>query len=213
MDFLPIFSFFRGLCIPFLPSGRHLPLFPSIRWENLSTLLLSSGLSLSSPAYQSFLNASFFLESNSILFPRQVGFCPGRSTLDQILFLAESITDEFNKLRLDYRTILFTIDFSKAFDSSGTPPFYTNSFQLAYFLNFLVELHLSFLIGALPWFIKITKVFPFESLEVFRKDSFLALYFSLLSSMIFLFLCLLLSAALFMMIWSFGPPPPRSPLR
>ena len=31
----------------------------------------------------------FFLESNSILSPRQAGFCPGRSTLDQILFLSQ----------------------------------------------------------------------------------------------------------------------------
>ena len=64
----------------------------SMTWESLSTLLLASGLSLSPPASQSFLNAFlsrllFFLESNSILFPRQAGFRPGRSTLDQILYL------------------------------------------------------------------------------------------------------------------------------
>ena len=39
----------------------------------------------------------FFLESNSILSPRQAGFRPGRSTLDQILFLSQSISDGFNK--------------------------------------------------------------------------------------------------------------------
>ena len=49
-----------SLRIPFFPSGRHLPLFPSTRWESLSTLLLPSGLSLSPPAYQSCLNASFY---------------------------------------------------------------------------------------------------------------------------------------------------------
>ena len=49
-----------GLRIPFLPSGRHLPLFPYIRLESVSTLLLPFGLSLSPPAYQSFLNASFY---------------------------------------------------------------------------------------------------------------------------------------------------------
>ena len=64
------------------------------------------------------------------------------------------------------------------------------------------------------WFIKTTKVAPFQCVEVFRKDPFLALYFSLSSSMIFRLLCLLLSAALFTLtIWSFGPPPLRSPLR
>ena len=35
----------------------------------------------------------FFLESNSILSPRQAGFGPGRSTLDQILYLSQSISD------------------------------------------------------------------------------------------------------------------------
>ena len=59
----------------------------------------------------------FFLESNSILFPRQAGFRPGRSTLDQTLFLSQSISDGFNKPRPGSRTILSTIDFSIAFDS------------------------------------------------------------------------------------------------
>ena len=63
----------------------------------------------------------FFLESNSILFPRQAGFRPGRSTLDQILYLSQSISDGFNKPRSDSRTILSTIDFSKAFDSVWHP--------------------------------------------------------------------------------------------
>ena len=64
------------------------------------------------------------------------------------------------------------------------------------------------------WFIKITKVVPFESVEVFRKDPFLALYFSLSSLMIFRPLCLLPSAVFFMLtIWPFGPPLPRSPLQ
>ena len=63
----------------------------------------------------------FFLESNSILSPHQAGFHPGRSTLDQILYLSQSISDGFNKLRPGSRTILFTIDFSKAFDSVWHP--------------------------------------------------------------------------------------------
>ena len=63
----------------------------------------------------------FFLESNSILSPGQAGFCPGRSTLDQILFLSQSISDGFNKPRPGSRTFLSTIDFSKAFDSVWHP--------------------------------------------------------------------------------------------
>ena len=96
---------------------------------------------------------------------------------------------------------------------SGILPFSTNSFWLASLLALLVELHLSFLIGALTWFNKITKVVPFESVEVFRKDPFLALYFSLFSSMIFQFLCLLPSAALCaddLAIWSSFPSVPTA---
>ena len=59
----------------------------------------------------------FFLESNSILSPRQAGFRPERSTLDRILYLSQPISDGFNKPRPGSRTILSTIDFSKAFDS------------------------------------------------------------------------------------------------
>ena len=59
----------------------------------------------------------FFLESNFILSPRQAGFRPGWSTLDQILYLSQSISDGFNKPRPGSRTIFSTIDFSKAFDS------------------------------------------------------------------------------------------------
>ena len=63
----------------------------------------------------------FFLESNSILSPRQAGFRPGWSTLDQIRFFSQSISDGFNKARPGSRTILSTIDFSKAFDSVWHP--------------------------------------------------------------------------------------------
>ena len=62
-----------------------------------------------------------FLESNSILSPGQAGLRPGRSALDQILFLSQSISDGFNKPRSGSRTILSTIDFSKAFDSVWYP--------------------------------------------------------------------------------------------
>ena len=75
-----------------------------------------------------------FLEWNSILSPRQAGFRPGWSTLDQIPNLSQSISDGFNKPRPGSGTILSTIDFSKAFDwvwhpalfheliSAGLPP-------------------------------------------------------------------------------------------
>ena len=67
------------------------------------------------------LSCLLFVESNSIFSPRQAGFRPGRSTLDQILNLSQSISDGFNELRLGSRTIQSTIDFSKAFDSVWHP--------------------------------------------------------------------------------------------
>ena len=152
----------------------------------------------------------FFLESNSILSPRQAGFRPGRSTLDQLLYLSQSISDGFNKPRPGSRTIVFTIDFCKVLTLSGIPPFSTNSFRLASLLALLVGLNLSFLIGAILWSFKITKVVPFEAVEVFRKNPFFSLY----SLMIFRPLCLLPSAVLSTLtIWPFGPLPPRSLLR
>ena len=63
----------------------------------------------------------FFLESNSIISPRQAGFRPGRPTLDQILYLSQSISDGCNKPRQGCWAILSTKDFSKAFDSVWHP--------------------------------------------------------------------------------------------
>ena len=63
----------------------------------------------------------FFLKSNSFLSPHQAGFRPGRSTLNQILYLSQSILNRFNKPRPSSRTIFSTIDFSKAFDSVWHP--------------------------------------------------------------------------------------------
>ena len=76
----------------------------------------------------------FFLDYNFILSIRRAGFRHGRFTLDQILYLSQSISDGFNKPRPGSRTILSTIDFSKAFNfvwhpalfhkliSAGLPP-------------------------------------------------------------------------------------------
>ena len=183
---------------------KYLSLFPSIKWESLSTLLLPSGLSLSPPASQSFLNdlsrLLFFLEYNFILSPRQAGFRPGPSTLDQILFLSQSISDGFSKPMPESRTILATIDFSKAFGSVWHSALFHKLIS--------ASLNLFFLIDALTWFFKITKVALFESVEVFCKDPFLAVYFSLSSSMISLLLCLLPSAVFCLLtVWPFVPTP------
>ena len=132
----------------------------------------------------------------------------------QILYLFQSISDGFNKPRPGSRTILSTIDFSKAFDPVWHSALFHKLILAGLPPCFALGLNLFFLIGGLLWSIKITKVVAFEFVEVFRKDPFLALYFSLSSLMIFRLLCLLPSAALFTLtIWPFGPHPPRSLLR
>ena len=126
MDFLHIFNLFWS---------SHF--FPSI-WTTSSIIPIHKmGKPLDSPA--SFRRISLtscvskrferiilsrllcFLESSSILSPHQTGVRPGRSTLDQTLYLSQSISDGFNMLRPGSRTILSTIDFSKAFDSVWHP--------------------------------------------------------------------------------------------
>ena len=213
-------SFSLGLRIHFLPSGRHLPLFPYTRWEGLSTLLLPSDPSLSPPAYQSFLNASFYPVYSSFwnLIPFSLPVGPvsaldGLHLIKFYTFLSPFRMGLTNPGRALGRSCLLSISL-KLLTLSGIPPFSTNLFRLASLLALLVGLNLSFLIGALVWFIKITKIVAFESVEVFRKDPLLAQYFSPYSLMIFRPLCLLPSAALFTLtIWLFGPPLPRSPLR
>ena len=104
----------------------------------------------------------FFLESNSILSPCQASFCPGRFTLDQSLYLSQSMSDRLNKPRQGSQTILSTIDFLKAFDSVWHPALFHKLILAGLPPCLLVGLNLSFLIGALVWFIKITKVVPFR---------------------------------------------------
>ena len=123
---------------------------------------------------------------------------------------------------------ILSTDFSKAFDSVWHPVLFHKLIS-AGLLPCFARLTQSFFseffplrgllrdkprkLGALAWFIKITKI-PFESVEMFRKDLFSALYFSISSSLISLLLCLLPSAALFTLtIWPFGPSPSWSLLR
>ena len=172
---------------------------------------------LSPPAYQSCLNASFYPVYSSfwIIIPFFLPVTPvsaldGLHLIKFCTFLSPFQMGLTNPGRALERSCLLSTSL-KLLTLSGIPPFSTNSFRLASLLALLVGLNLFFLIGALVWFIKITKVVLFESVEVFRKDLFLALYFSLYSLIIFRFLCLLPSAALLTLtIWPFGPPPPRS---
>ena len=126
------FSIFPGLRIPFLPSGRHLPLFPSTRWESLSTLLLSSGLSLSPLASQSFLNASFYPVYSSFwnLIPfflpvRPVSALDGLHLIKFCSFLSPFRMGLANPGRALGRSCLLSISL-KLLTLSGIPPFSTN---------------------------------------------------------------------------------------
>ena len=47
----------------------------------------------------------------------QADFRPGRSTVDQVLLLSQSIADFFHQSKPGARTVLATVNFTKAFDS------------------------------------------------------------------------------------------------
>ena len=73
---------------------------------------------------------SFFLESKNLLSPLQAGFRPGRSTLDQILYLSQSVSDGFHAPKPARRTVLSTVDFSRAFDSVWHPALFSKLLAL-----------------------------------------------------------------------------------
>ena len=103
MDFLHIFNLswtlhsFPSICktsiIPIHKIGKPLD-SPAYFWPISLTSCVSK-------LFESIILSRllFFLESNFILSPSHVGFCPGQSTLDQILYLSQSISDGFNKSR------------------------------------------------------------------------------------------------------------------
>ena len=51
----------------------------------------------------------------------QANFCPKHLTLNQILYLAQFVSDGYNKSRQKSQTILAMINFLKAFDSVWHP--------------------------------------------------------------------------------------------
>ena len=133
----------------------------------------------------------FFLESNSILSPRQAGFRSGRSTLDQIIFFSQSISDGLNKPGPGSQTILATIDFSKAFDSVWHPALYHKLISAGLPSCFARWIQ-SFLSD-----MRACAIYQNHKSRSFRVRR--GVHFSLFSSMTFLVLCLLPSAAVYML--------------
>ena len=70
---------------------------------------------------------TFHFESNHLLSTCQAGFRPGRSSLDQILTLSQSIWDGFQKKKPPDRTIWLLLTSPRLSTRSGTLLFFTNS--------------------------------------------------------------------------------------
>ena len=104
-------------------------------------------------------------------------FPPGRSTFDHILFLLSPFpTGLTNPNRALERFLQLPISLRHS-TLSGILPFFTNLFRKAYLFALLVGLNFFFQISALAWHFKITKASPFQFVEMFRKDPFLACFF------------------------------------
>ena len=138
----------------------------------------------------------FFLGFGSVLSLRQAGFRPGRFALDRVLCLSQSISDRFGRPGPGSRTVLSTIDFSRVFDSVWHPALFHGMISVGLHPCFARWTQSLFLMGALLWSIEVTGVVAFGPVGVIRGDPFLALCFSLSSSVVFRLLCLLPSAAL-----------------
>ena len=114
------------------------------------------------------LRLLLFLEPSFILFPCEDCSHQEWSTLDQILYLSQSISNGLSNFLALERPLLLSTSLMLP-TLSGIPPFSTNLFYLVSLLALLDGLNLFYLIGALRWFFKITKVAPFESVEIYAK--------------------------------------------
>ena len=156
----------------------------------------------------------FFLESNSILSPRQASFRPGCLLLIKFCtFLSPFRMGLTNPGRALGRFSLLSIS-RKLLTLSGIPLFFHKLISAGLHSCFPCWTQ-SFLSDRRTCVVyQNHKSCSFRVRRGVPQGSVLVLYFTLSSLMIFWPLCLLPSAALFTItIWSFGFPPPRSPLR
>ena len=111
-------------------------------------------------ASQSFLNASFYLTYSSIWsltpFSLSARMVSGLDDLLLIKFFSflSLFQRGFTNPSLTLGPSLLLLISRQLSTLSGIPSFFTNSFRLASFLAFFVRPNLSFLIGALAWFLK-----------------------------------------------------------
>ena len=156
---------------------------------------------------------TFHLESNH-LSTCQAGFRPGRSSLDQILTLSQSIWDGFQKKKPPDRTILASVDFSKAFDSVWHSALFHKLLSLQLPPCFVLWVPPSFLIVELKSRLVVPTAAPSASDVGSHRARFLVQSFSF---------CLLMTstkdlprdahASLYaddLAIWSFSPDPLRA---
>jgi len=87
---------------------------PTLQPSFVQSLLLLVNPNSSRPGFQSPL---YLRESKNFFLSYLGRFRPGRSKIDQVLLLSQSIWEGFQKKSSSDRTVLATIDFSKAFDS------------------------------------------------------------------------------------------------
>ena len=129
-------------------------MFPSTRWESLSTHLFSSLLSLSPPASQTCLIVSFYLVYTFVGSLIPFSFLAIRiSTLYDLLLIKfftflSPFQMGFTKPNPACRKSLLPSNFSGLLTLSCIPLSFTRSFWLAFLLAVLGEIHLSFVIGA-----------------------------------------------------------------
>ena len=208
-----LFHIFPGLCILFLPSfilkfssiiSMHDMIKPHDSHASFWPISLALCVSkLFERIILSYL--LFFLRSL-----RQVGFRPDD-------FLRIKFLIFLRPLRLDVTSPNcgsanpFHMTSLKQLTQSRIPFSFTKLFQVTFLHTLFNGLNIFFGRGTPAWFFKITKVAPFESVKVLLMDPFLALLFSLSSTIISLRLYLRPSAALFMLTnWPSDPAFPRS---
>ena len=113
---------FIGQLTPSHQPGNNRPSFTFSNLENPLTLLPHIAPSLSPPVPSNSSKKKilgrliYFLEQYSIFSLVQAGFRPGRSTVDQVLLLSQSIADSFYQSKPGAHTVLATVDFEKTFD-------------------------------------------------------------------------------------------------